>query len=238
MPLSDLDGYKLAVHASTKPIIKDTDIYVVWSSSGDNPMNGIICDGDLLEFNMVPELAMKVIDVKFDQMANGRIWIKEGYLKFENGGSGDYMNADVVSEATPLQQSVNLDLVVDVNGWITYSPSGAGAGTHGFADANKVVIIPCSYSKNGGWNFDGVNLTPSMDNTGSYKLSINEEIVHRYMNKISCRGSCQSYFSMTSDETSEIFQNYFLRMTAYNISNTTWHSNVIMELYRERTYNP
>ena len=149
------------------------------------------------------------------------------------------MNAEVVSEPTPVQTAANLDLVVDgVTSAITYSPSGAGTGTHGFADAAQIVLIPCSYSKNGGWDYDGTNLTPNMSNSGAYKLSTNEEIVHRYMNKISCRGSCPSYFSMTSDETSEILQNYFLRMSAHNISNTTWNSSVIMELYRERTYNP
>lgn len=238
LPVSDLDGIKLAVHSSNKPKIDNSETYVVWSGSGDNTIDGSICDGELLEFNMAPGISEKIIDVKFDQTLNGRVWIHEGYLKFENGGSGDHMNAEVISEVTPLQQSVNLDLVVDVDGWISYAPGGAGTGTHGFADPTKIVLIPKTFSKNGQWDYDGVSLIPNQTDTGGYKLSTNECVIHRYMNKIPVRGACSSYFSMTSDETSEIFKNYFLRMSAFNASNTTWHASVIMELFRERTYNP
>lgn len=238
LPISDLDGIKVAVHSSSKPVINNSNIYVVWSSSGDDPDTGMICGGQILDFGLIPGVSEQIIDVKFDQMMNGRVWISEGYLKFNNGGPGDYMNAEVISSATPLQTSINLDLIVDVNGFIMYSTGGPGTGTHGFADASKITLIPCSYSKNGGWDYDGVNLIPNMSNIGAYKLSMNEEIVHRYINKISCRGSCSSYFSLSSNETSEILHNYFLRISAYNISNTTWNSSVIMELYRERTYNP
>lgn len=234
MPISELDGVKIAVHSSPKPIVNGVTTYVVWTGSGDHPDTGLICGGELLEYNLEPGLAQKSIDVKFNQAINGRVWIHEGYLKFENGGNGDHFIAEILSEPTPLQTLVNLDLVVDSNGIISYA--GPGVGTHGWADATKIVLIPRTFSKNGKWDYDGTNLTPNLSGTGEYNISTNEEIIHRYINKIPCRGSCNSYFSMTSNETTEIFENYFMRVTAVNASNTTWYATVLMEIYRERTY--
>lgn len=237
LPISDLDGLKLAVHSSAKPIVSGITTYVVWGGSGDNVITGVICDGDLLEFNMVPGVSTQSIDVKFNHIDHGRVWIHEGYVRFENGGSGDNMNGEVYAEATPLQQSVNLDLIL-TNNMITYSPGGPGTGTHGFADPTKIVLIPRTHSNDGDWDWDQITLTPNFTNTGGFKLSNVETVIHRYINKIPCRGTCPTYFSMTSDETTEILTNYFLRITANNVSDTTWYSTVILEIYRERTFNP
>jgi len=186
---------------------------------------------------LVPGKSEHVIDVKHNQMMNGRVWIHEGYLKFENGGAGDYVDATVVAMATPLQTAANLDLIVTDN-WITYSTSGPGTGTHGFADAAKIVLVPRPFSKDGDWDYDGTNLTPNFTNTGGYKMSDIERIVSKYMNKLPCRGTCNNFFSMTSDDTSELLQNYFIRITAHNVSNTTWFASAIIEIFRERTFNP
>jgi len=237
LPISTLDGKKLAVHSSAKPDIDGSETFAVWTGSGDHPTTGMICQGDLMDFSMVPGTSSVTVDVKFNQMMNGRVWVHEGYLKFENGGSGDYMDSEVVGEATPLQQSVNLDLEI-TDDYISYAAGGAGTGTHGFADATKIVLLPRPFSNDGEWDYDGVNLTPNVTTTGGYKISSVEQIVHRYINKIPCRGSCATYFSMTSDETTEILKNYYLRVTAHNVSDTTWNACVIMEIYRERTYNP
>ena len=237
LPISNLDGVKLAVHGSSKPYLEGRTTYAVWTGSGDNAMNGMMCDGDILEFDLVPGKAEHSIDVKHDQAMNGRVWIHEGYLKFENGGSGDYINAVVIAMETPLQTSVNLDLIVTDN-WITYSTGGPGTGTHGFADADQIVLIPRTYSNDGDWDYDGTNLTPNFTNTGGYKMSDIERTVSKYMNKLPCRGTCNNFFSMTSDDTTELLQNYFLRITAYNTSDTTWFASAIIEIFRERTFNP
>ena len=237
LPISDLDGKKLAVHTSSKPYIEGQTTYAVWTGSGDNIMSGMMCDGDILEFDNVTGTAEVSIDVKFNQAMNGRIWLHEGYLKFEGGGAGDYMDAKIIAMATPLQTAVNLDLIITDN-WITYSTGGAGTGTHGFADANQIVLIPRAYSNDGDWDYDGTNLTPNFTNTGGYKMSDVEQIVHKYMNKLPCRGSSHTFFSMTSDDTTELLQNYYMRITTYNNSDTNWFATVIMEIYRERTYNP
>lgn len=234
LPLSDLDGKKLAVHTSYKPTV-DNVTYVVWTSAGDDINTGIIGDGDILELELEPGKPEVHIDVKFNQSLNGRVWLHEGYLKFENGGKGDYIEGKIISEATPLQTVVNLDLTVSDN-WIIPAPDGNG--THGFADPSKIVLISRSFTKDGDWDFDGTNLIPNLSSTGKYKISTTERIVHKYINKIPCRGTCSTYFSMSSDETAEIFENYFLQISAFNVSNTSWFSSVILEIYREKTYNP
>jgi len=237
LPISDLDGTKLAVHTSSKPYLEGKTTYAVWTGSGDNAMNGMMCDGDMLEFDLTPGTAEHAIDVKYNQAMNGRVWIHEGYLKFEGGGAGDYIDAVVIAMATPLQTAVNLDLIVTDN-WITYSTGGAGTGTHGFADANQIVLVPRPFSNDGDWDYDGTNLTPNFTSTGGYKMADIERIVSKYMNKLPCRGTSNNYFSMTSDDTTELLQNYFLRITAHNVSDTTWFASAIIEIFRERTFNP
>lgn len=237
IPLSAMDGEKLAVHSSYKPYLAGTTTYAVWTGSGDDLETGIMCDGPLLEFNCVPGVPEIVIDAKFDQVTNGRVWIHEGYLKFEGGGTGDYMDAKIIGTPTPVQTSVYLNLELDGT-WIVPASGGPGTGTHGFADPSKIVLLPRTYSSDGSWDFDGVNLIPNLTQTGKFRLSTIEVPVNKYMNKLPTKGTCSSYFSMTSDSTTELYANYFMRLTAHNISNTSWFSTVIMEIYRERTFNP
>jgi hypothetical protein len=233
LPLSDLDGKKLAVHTSYKPALDGIQTYAVWTGCGDDiaaSPDGI-GDGDLLHFDAVVDTASQIKEVKFDPVA-GRVWIHEAYLKFEGGGEGDYISAEVIAEASVLQTSVNLDLVLTGDD-VSYAPGGAGTGTHGFA--GTPVLVPRTFAKDGDWDYDGATLTPNMGGTGGFKIRQVESIVHKYINKIACYGSCQTYFSMSSDETAEVPAGYFIRVKATNGSNTAWHASVIMEIYRERT---
>ena len=234
-PVSEIDGVKLAVHSSPKPSITGVTSSAVWTSAGDDMTTGDLGDGPLLCFHNVPGEATQ--SIKFERHeTNGRMWIHEGYLKFDNGGIGDYITAHIIAEATPLQTSVNLDLIIDGTS-IKYS-TGSPAGTHGFADASAVNLIPRTYSKDGDWDYDGVSLTPNFTETGEYKLSTVETITHKYINKIACHGSCPTYFSMTSNETTELPLHYYMEIVTYNNSNTTWDASVIVEIFRERTYKP
>lgn len=235
-PLSDLDGIKLAVHSSPKPKVDGITTYAVWTGAGDDIENGILGDGQLLEFDLVTGKESDTVVAKFDPQF-GRVFIHEGYARFENGGKGDYITAVIKAEATPLQTAANLDLILTEN-WIKYSPSGPGTGTHGFADLTKIQLIPRSFSKDGDWDYDGTTLTPNLAGNGSYKISDVVKVVHRYNNKIPCRGSSPTYFTMSSDETAELLKNYYIEITAYNKSDTTWYATVLMEIYRERTQVP
>lgn len=149
------------------------------------------------------------------------------------GGAGDYMDSLVICNPTPLQTSVNLDLIVDGN-WIKYSPSGPGTGTHGFADPTLISVIPRLFQGDGDWNYDGTSLTPNLAGTGNYNISATEQTVSKYMNKIPTYGT-SSYFTMSSDETTELPANFFIKVRAHNVSDTTWSATAIMEIYREKT---
>lgn len=235
-PVSDIDGMKLAVHASPKPSNTGNTIYALWIGAGDNMMTGEMSGGELCEFDLTPGKQEHSVDIQFHPK-NGKVWLHEGYLKFSGGGSGDYFSASVVGEATPLQQSVALDLILDGD-IVKYSPTGPGTGTHGFADPTAIVLAGRGYSNDGDWDFDGVDLTPNMLGTGGYRISTVEQIVHRFMHRIPVRGSSDNYCNMSSEESTIIPPHYFVRVTAHNTSNTTWYASVILETYRERTFNP
>ena len=235
-PVSELDDKKLAVHPSYKPAVSGKETFVVWSGAGDDMTNGNIGEGETLEFNMTTGNATVSKEFRFHP-DNGRVWIHEGYLKFEGGGLGDYLTATFMSEATPLQTSVNLDLEITDN-WIHLAAGGPGTGTHGWADGTKIALVPRSFSQDGDWDYDGITLSPNTGGTGEYKISDIERNVHTFINHIPCLGSSQTFFSMSSDETAELVANYFIRVVCYNTSDTNWNASCIMEIYRERTAKP
>ena len=230
---------KIAVHASTKPQGPDLNTYSVWTGSGDDvsdpdPANHQIGDGPILHFVMTEGTPVVTIEARFSHGRFGRTWIHEGYLKFTNGGAGDYIEAIVCCDGTPLQQAVDLDYNVSGDDWITYA--GPGAGTHGLAGLPS--LVPRPFMKDGDWDFDGTNLTPNMAGTGGYKMTSIKRGVHKFINKIPCSGTCSSYFSMTSDETAEIPAGFYLEISCHNVSNTAWEASAIFEMYRERTIEP
>ena len=238
LPKSTIDGNKLAVHTSAKPEIEGINTYAIWSGSGDdlNDLAGGNGQGPLTQIQTEIGVPESYVDIEFNP-AYGRVWIHEAYIKFTGGGTGDYMSSVIYAYGVPLQQAVGLDLVV-VDNYITYSALGPGTGTHGFADPNKISLIPRTFSKDGDWDYDAINgLAPNFTGTGLYKMSDIDQPVHRFINKVPCYGNCASYITMSSDETSEMMSGYFARMTAHNVSNTEWHISAIMELYREVTYS-
>lgn len=232
LPLSDLEGQPLAVHPSYKPQIFGSTTYAVWTGSGDDVISNpnVIGEGDLLHFNMITGTATEIKDIKFSPDF-GRVWIHEAYLKFTNGGDGDHIEADVVATATILQTAANLDLELSGD-FIKGSAGGPGTGTHGWAASP--VLIPRTFSNDGDWDYDGVTLTPNNTGTGGFNIKIVDTVIHRYVNKIPTQGNCP-YFSMSSDETTELLLGYYLRVKCHNVSNTNWEASVIAEIYRERT---
>ena len=252
LPLSNLDGKKLAVHSSPKPLPEGVETYAVWAGAGDKltggsppvalPENETLGAGDLLQFNMEPGTASVVKNISFDPR-HGRVWIHEAYLKYENAGLGDTITADVVAPATPVQTAANKDYNI-VNDWLIYA--GPDAGTHGLA--GNPVLVPRTFAKDGDWDFDGVSLTPNFGPGGSptpgpngeYKITTVERVVHRYINRLPLYGTTTNYFNLTSDESAELPINlgYQLRVTVVNTSDTSWKLSAIMEVYRERTYMP
>jgi hypothetical protein len=244
LPFSTLDQKKLAVHPSYKPLIDGITTYAVWTGSGDEVDgngdlvdDGLIGGGPLLHFDMITTESIKQLDVKFHS-ENGRVWLHEAYIKFTNAPEKCYITGYIVAMATPLQQAVSKDLNVDGDGWITYA--GVDLGSDGFADPDKIVLVPRTFSHDGDWNYDGTNLTPAAGD-GEYKMTSTERRVHRFVHRIPMFGSCP-YFSITSDETTELPANYFIQIicTTTDDSNfvSAWHASVLLEIYRQRTYKP
>lgn len=232
LPRSLLDGKKLAVHASYKPDIGEETTYAVWAGAGDDMVNGVVGEGEMLHFDVHTGTPTVTRSLKFLPSA-GRVWIHEAYLKFTGGGEGDYISSSVIAPPSAVQQAVNLDLIMDGD-FVKYSPGGPGTGTHGFAATP--TLIPRRYSKDGSWNYDETTgLTPNFTNEGEYKISTVKAEVHKYFSKLPVCGDCTTYFSMTSEETMEVLQPYYIEITAINVSDTDWHASVIVEMYRQRT---
>lgn len=236
-PKSKLAGNPIAVHASYKPEIEGSTTYAVWSGAGDDmndPTNGN-GNGPLLSIQTEIGKPTTYVDVEFNPIY-GRVWLHEAYIKFTNGGNGDSISSVIMSYPVPLQQAVQLDLIVE-NNWIKYSTGGPSTGTHGFADPTKITLVDRTFSADGDWDYGADGLVPNFAGTGQYKMSDIEQTVHRYVNKVPCFGNCATYFSMSSDETTELLTGYFARIILNNESNTSWHASILMEIYREQTYN-
>ena len=247
LPYSDVDDTgtaKLAVHPSYKPKIDNGETFAVWAGVGDDVDSDppVLGGGDLLHFVMTTgEGGSQVItkDVKFDHAAFGRVWIHEAYLKFFDAGEGDYVSSDIMATGVVLQQVQDLDLetyVLDGKTYVKYAAGGAGTGTHGFA--STPTLITRSFSKDGDWDWTAeTGAVPNMSQTGEYRICTEDMPVHRYVNKIPLYKESH-YFSMSSDETAEIWPGYYIRINVHNVSDSNWHLSVIMELYRERTVDP
>jgi hypothetical protein len=238
-PKSELEGNPLAVHATYKPAIAGGHAYAVWSGAGDDITDDVNGNGNGPLLHIVTEIDVPIttIDIEFNPKY-GRIWLHEAYLKFTNGGLDDTISSVILSYPVPLQQATNLDLVLD-GVMIKYSTSGPGTGTHGFVDPTKITLKERTFQADGDWDYaDGTGLVPNFAGTGQYSMSIEEQIVHSFVNRVPVYGNCSTYFSMSSDETTELRAGYFARVVAHNKSNTVWHCSVLMELYREVTYSP
>ena len=170
--------------------------------------------------------AMEVAEEARSKGGENRSFVKELFA-----GNFRLNLVDPYPEQTAVDKNYNI-----VNDWIVYA--GPSAGSHGLA--GNPVLIPRTYSMDGDWNYDGVNLTPNMAGTGEYKITAIERIVHRYINRIPLYGSTTNYFTLSSDESAELPVNlgYFMRVTVDNATDSNWHLCAIMEIFRERTYMP
>lgn len=236
-PISEV-GNKVWVHSSSKPQPNNKTLYIQWIGSGDDVVNHILGgnDNSLLHFNCTTGTYLTSKDIKFDPIF-GDVYIHEGYLSWHNAGDNDHVSVDVMAEPSPLQTFVNKDLVVDNEGYISYSTGGPGTGTHGFAGIPH--LISRSFSMDGEWDYsETTGLVPNFTNTGAYRMSIYEMTVHRFMNDIPVYGTNPSLFRMVSDESFKLPPGYFIRISCHNASDTNWHATAMITIYRERTYEP
>lgn len=225
-------GKKIATHQSAKPIADGKEFYVVWTGAGDDLSTHDIGQGELLQFKLASGTAELSKKVYFDPLF-GDTYIHEAYIKFHGGGLGDYIHADMIAEASVLQQVANLDLILDGNE-VKYSPGGPGTGTHGFAATP--TLIKRSMSMDGAWDYNSTNgLLPNMTNTGKYKIMDVDYLAHRYINKIPCLGDSYGYTMVSSDETAYCPPGYHINITAHNVSDGNWNCTVFMEIFREST---
>lgn len=233
LPRSEV-GNKIWVHSSAKPVIAGKSFYSQWIGAGDDEANHILGDGPLTVIQNSIGTPVSHVEMHFDQVGFGDVYVHEGFMMWENAKIGDYINAYVVSEGTHLQQFANLDLIVDTDGFVSYSQAGPGTGTHGFASAP--YPINRSYSKDGAWDYSELTgLTPNFTNTGNFKICINEAVVHRFMHRLPVLGTNTHPMRLVSEDSMRLPHGYFLRVECHNASNTDWTAAFIITAYKERT---
>lgn len=235
LPMSEVGG-KLWVHSSPKPVLVDKQTYVQWVGAGDDTTNHILGAGDMLHFELNPGTPNCAVDVKFDPLF-GSVYIHEGYCSWHDAGHDDCISALIVAEPSQLQQVANLDLLVDEDGYVKYSPGGPGTGTHGFAATPNLLVR--SFSKDGWWDYsEATSLVPNFNKTGGYHICTSEQPVHRFIARIPVFGTCDGMQRFVSSDTFLLPPGYFVRIIAHNGSNTTWHASAMIAVFRERTFQP
>lgn len=234
-PISEV-GNKIWVHSSAKPVIDGKMFYSQWVGSGDDEQNGLLGQGPLGVVQNTQGTPKSYVDFKFSSEF-GDTFIHEGFASWQNAKLGDYLNALIIAEGSHLQQMVNLDFIIDEEGYVLYSPLGPGTGTHGFASAP--YLLPRSFSHDGDWDYDEINgLRPNWTKTGGYKISQNESIIHRFINRVPVLGTSATPTRLVSEDTFKIPHGYFLRLECVNVSDSDWSAAFFITVYRERTFQP
>jgi len=232
-PKSEI-GNKIWVHSSAKPVIEGKNFYSQWIGTGDDEANHLIGEGPLTVVQNTIGTPMSFVEMRFDQANFGDVYVHEGFMMWENAKIGDYINAFVVAEGSHVQQSINLDLVISEDGWVSYSPSGPGTGSHGFV--STPYLVARTFSKDGDWDYnEAEGLRPNFTKTGNYKISIHEKVVHRFMHKLPVLGTNTSPMRLVSEDSLKLPHGYFLRVECHNMSNTEWTAAFIITAYKERT---
>ena len=236
---SSTSSKKIATHVSTKPIVSDKVFYATWCGAGDDMNTGEVGAGPLAVIE-----GDAVAGAKFSQKAefhpnNGEVHLFDGYIQWEGAAVGDDVCVEVRAAPTVLQQAINLDLVVDGDGWISYSQSGPGTGTHGFGGVPSLIVR--SFSMDGEWDYSSeTGLVPNFAGTGGYKISTQDKLVHRFVNRIPVIGSSYGVFTLDSSEATLIPQGLYIQMEACQGANPTGNLKVscMMFLWRQVTGQP
>lgn len=223
-------GAKLQIHESSRPDTPDKKLISCWAGCGDDITNHLIWGGPNLIIQNVSGVPNQSVDMKFDPLF-GEVWIHEGYAMWEGAKIGDSISVHVIAPPAQLQTVQNLDLIVSGNR-VKYSPSGAGTGTHGFADVPAPVEMN---NNNGDWDIIDGSLVPNFSGTGKYAIFTEEKVAMKLMEKIPIAGTTYNYIMLQSADSAKMEYPYFLRVISNNVSNTNWKIWFFVTIYREFT---
>ena len=223
-------GKKVQIHESSRPDTDTKTFHTTWTGAGDDVTNHVWGGGSNIGVLEVTTNDTTVSsDFEFDPLF-GDVYIHEGYFMLEGAGIGDYATVSIVSKATSLQTSTNLDYEMDGNK-VKFASGGAGNGTHGFAASPVLVPKP---SFDGYWNYDSENgLSYAASQDGAYDIYDIEMVVSQPINKIPVNSNATSYVMFQSADSDLVPPGYVIRVTAHNTSGTDWTFWFFMTVYRE-----
>jgi len=220
---------RVTIQQSSRPLVSGKSFSTVWTSSGDDMATPALGAGTPLSLQTAVDTLKSSVIAEFHPNF-GDVYLHEGYLMWANAGFGDYIDVEILAKATALQQVSSLDYEMDGNR-VKYAAGGPGTGTHGLAGTPN--LYP-NKANTGYWDYDGANLTPAAG-TGAYDFADIDIVVNRFFNKIMVNGTQNGYLQFESDDTTRLPTNYYVKLEAYNVSNTVWTVSALMTLYREQT---
>lgn len=235
---SDSQGEKIAAHVSSKPMIPGKAFYATWTGAGDDvsggAQDGEIGGGDPLTFKFANGDTQLTRQARFHPM-HGDFYIHDGYIKWKGAHIDDSITVRICADATTLQPYANLDLVVDAEGWVSYSTGGPGTGTHGFAATPS--LIPRTFANDGDWNYStAAGLSPNFTKTGKYKMNTSEKVVHTFVQRMPLIGDADNYMKLYSEESTLMPSSYFMDIVVdCPDGSDTLEAATIIYAYRQKT---
>lgn len=200
--------------------------YTVQTGAGDDIQQERRTIGSKILLDVSSTDVTVSVDIQF-LTGSEKIYLHQGFLGQENAGWGDMINCDIWSNPSPIIFDGTGNYTIS-NHKIYYYPSG------GYSLLGTPVFVP-NYGGHGWQNL--VNSTPqfSPTQTGIYDWYDTSIQVNRFVNCFIVYGTNYSYTNMMSDESEEIPPNYFIRVTAVNISGTNQKAFGAFNIFREYT---
>jgi hypothetical protein len=220
------------VLASTKPVIPGKIMYFYWTGVGDDVSgaNTVVGAGPLIQITVGSQDTDVDLDLYFGNYKHGElVYIAGGAFQWQDTTFGDTISMKVMADATPTQQSTNLDFNVDgENRLVATAP---GTGTHGLA--GTPVFVP-NYCNNGYWNLTPeltAEFAPSGD--GMFDWFTTEQEAATFVNQLPLFGTETKGLQLSAPETSQLPAGYFLRVTCHKGGSNGWKLTGSVMLYRE-----
>lgn len=234
---------RMMVKQTQRPLpLSGLQLYTCWWNSGDDLENELRGVGSPVLLSPTPEDESVFVDCHF-LTGSEKIYIFECYLAWENAGFGDYMLGEMWAKATPTITVSNGNYNTDVT---TRKITPTIPGTGNCTLTGTPTFVRCSnWSKDSAtWNGTWDLLTnpstgsqyPSYNalNKGQYEWYDIDVLVFRFI-KFSVFGTNYQPLLLISEDTEQLPPNYYIKVTAVNVSRTSWKFVGNFVFFREHT---